>query len=243
MRAAPTSKAGAVGFGRRTRGTSGQGARPPAPACARAGRRRECRCVDRRAAACAAQPGHRPAARSATAAVCAPARRRAVRRAPRRASASIGAASSAALTAPGLADRQRADRNARRHLDDGEQAVLAATAPCDSTGTPNTGSGVSAAVMPGRCAAPPAPAMITLKPAALRALGEIVRGGPACGGPRRSAPRARRRARRAISAACRMVAQSDWLPMMMATGFIAVTLRAARGPRRSARLPGRTSFN
>ena len=36
----------------------------------------------------------------------------------------------------------------------------------DSTGTPNTGSGVIAAVMPGRCAAPPAPAMTTLKPAA-----------------------------------------------------------------------------
>jgi hypothetical protein len=31
----------------------------------------------------------------------------------------------------------------------------------DSTGTPNTGSGVIAAVMPGKCAAPPAPAMIT----------------------------------------------------------------------------------
>ena len=33
------------------------------------------------------------------------------------------------------------------------------------TGTPSTGSGVLAAIMPGRCAAPPAPAMITLKPA------------------------------------------------------------------------------
>ena len=34
----------------------------------------------------------------------------------------------------------------------------------DSTGTPRTGSGVFAAVMPGRCAAPPAPAMITPRP-------------------------------------------------------------------------------
>src|SRR5690606_13278804 len=34
----------------------------------------------------------------------------------------------------------------------------------DSTGTPNTGSGVSAAAMPGRWAAPPAPAITTLKP-------------------------------------------------------------------------------
>ena len=40
----------------------------------------------------------------------------------------------------------------------------------DSTGTPNTGSSVSAAVMPGRCAAPPAPAITTLKPAALAPL-------------------------------------------------------------------------
>lgn len=35
----------------------------------------------------------------------------------------------------------------------------------DSTGTPKTGSDVIAAVMPGRCAAPPAPAITTLKPA------------------------------------------------------------------------------
>ncbi len=34
----------------------------------------------------------------------------------------------------------------------------------DSTGTPSTGSCVFAAVMPGRCAAPPAPAMITRRP-------------------------------------------------------------------------------
>src|SRR5262249_12494493 len=40
----------------------------------------------------------------------------------------------------------------------------------DSIGTPNTGRLVSEAVMPGRCAAPPAPAMITLKPSALAPL-------------------------------------------------------------------------
>jgi len=34
-----------------------------------------------------------------------------------------------------------------------------------SPGTPSTGRSVIEAVMPGRCAAPPAPAMITLKPA------------------------------------------------------------------------------
>jgi hypothetical protein len=35
-----------------------------------------------------------------------------------------------------------------------------------STGTPRTGSVVWAATMPGRCAAPPAPAMITFSPRA-----------------------------------------------------------------------------
>jgi hypothetical protein len=34
----------------------------------------------------------------------------------------------------------------------------------DSTGTPSTGSRVIDAVMPGKCAAPPAPAMIALSP-------------------------------------------------------------------------------
>ena len=33
-----------------------------------------------------------------------------------------------------------------------------------STGTPSTGRVVIEAVMPGRCAAPPAPAMITFSP-------------------------------------------------------------------------------
>ena len=40
----------------------------------------------------------------------------------------------------------------------------------DSTGTPKTGSAVMEAVIPGRWAAPPAPAMITLKPAAFAPL-------------------------------------------------------------------------
>ena len=36
----------------------------------------------------------------------------------------------------------------------------------DSTGTPSTGNVVIAAAMPGKCAAPPAPAMITFRPRA-----------------------------------------------------------------------------
>ncbi len=40
----------------------------------------------------------------------------------------------------------------------------------DSTGTPRTGSGVIAAHIPGRWAAPPAPAMMTWNPAAFAPL-------------------------------------------------------------------------
>ena len=87
-------------------------------------------------------------------------------------SASTAAASSAALTAPGLR-RSPACRPARPPASARSTAGCPGrTAPCVSIGTPNTGSVVNAAVMPGRCAAPPAPAMITLKPAASRALGE-----------------------------------------------------------------------
>lgn len=63
----------------------------------------------------------------------------------------------------GPSDGQRADRNAagiwtmERRLSWPFKAAL-------STGTPSTGKGVMEAVMPGRCAAPPAPAMITFSP-------------------------------------------------------------------------------
>ena len=40
------------------------------------------------------------------------------------------------------------------------------TEAADETGTPSTGSVVSDAIMPGRCAAPPAPATMTFRPAA-----------------------------------------------------------------------------
>ena len=43
------------------------------------------------------------------------------------------------------------------------------------TGTPSTGTSVFAASMPGRCAAPPAPAMMTLKPCALAPLANSTR--------------------------------------------------------------------
>ena len=50
-----------------------------------------------------------------------------------------------------------------------------------SMGTPSTGSSVSDAVMPGRWAAPPAAAMITLKPAAFAPLAKVyIRSGVRC---------------------------------------------------------------
>ena len=51
-------------------------------------------------------------------------------------------------------------------IDSSESSPLSA-ALC--TGTPMTGSTVCAATMPGRCAAPPAPAMITSRPRSSRA--------------------------------------------------------------------------
>ena len=97
----------------------------------------------------------------------------------------------------GLADRQRADRNARPASARSNRAKSTPDSAFDSTGTPNTGRLVIAAVMPGRCAAPPAPGDDHLEARGLGALGEGVRAGPACDGPRRCAPRGRRRARRA----------------------------------------------
>src|SRR5271165_3472891 len=93
-----------------------------------------------------------------------------------------------------------------------------------STGTPSTGSSVFAATIPGRCAAPPAPAMITCRPrlSADSAYSTIHCGVRcadtifvSCGTPNCVS----------VSAAWRIVSQSDLLPMMMpATGVIAELL-------------------
>ena len=61
--------------------------------------------------------------------------------------------------------RSRACRPARRPASARSTAASPAFSAFDSTGTPSTGRWVFAAVMPGRCAAPPAPATITCKPA------------------------------------------------------------------------------
>ena len=62
---------------------------------------------------------------------------------------------------------------------------------------------------PGRCAAPPAPAMMTSSPRASARRRRIRTAGPACGGRRRRALRAARRARSSMSAAWRIVSQSE----------------------------------
>ncbi len=156
-------------------------------------------CVGRRPRVCAARQA---ASRSASVVVC---------------SASTAAASSAALIAP--AGRSPAFRPARRrHLHDRIAARRVRRALWSGTGTPNTGSGVIAAVMPGRCAAPPAPAMMTGSPSACAPLAKATsRSGVRWADTMRASrptPSAS-----SVSAACRIVAQSDWLPMMMATGL------------------------
>ena len=114
-----------------------------------------------------------------------------------------------------IADGQRADRHPGWHLHDGVEAVLPAKTVV-AIGTPSTGTGVSDAVMPGRCAAPPAPAIITFSPrdfadlaywyrrSGVRCAETILVSKGTCNSSR-------------ISAAFLSVGQSDWLPMMIPT--------------------------
>ena len=70
----------------------------------------------------------------------------------------------------GATDGDRGHRDTGGHLHDREQGIHTVEV-FQGTGTPMTGSGVAEATMPGRCAAPPAPAMMTSmpRPAASRA--------------------------------------------------------------------------
>ncbi|EMI14813.1 hypothetical protein C883_3335 [Bacillus stratosphericus LAMA 585] len=90
----------------------------------------------------------------------------------------------------------------------------------DCTGTPMTGSVVFAATIPGKCAAPPAPAIMTLSPLPLASVAySNIKSGVRCAdttcfsyGMFNSSK---------ISHACFIVSQSDVLPMMTPTsGFI-----------------------
>ena len=89
-----------------------------------------------------------------------------------------------------LADGQGSHRNAGRHLDDRKQRILARQRLGFDRHAEHRQGGHRGRHA-GRCAAPPAPAMITLKPAVSGALGEVDRAAPACGGPRQSASHGR----------------------------------------------------
>ena len=82
------------------------------------------------------------------------------------------AANSAALTAPPIAIVATGTPGGICAIESSESRPWSAF---DCTGTPMTGSSVLAAVMPGRCAAPPAPAMIAAMPrsAATRRIANI----------------------------------------------------------------------
>src|SRR5207249_9423570 len=78
-------------------------------------------------------------------------------------SARMAAASSAALIAPALPMASVAT-GTPAGIWTIDSRLSSPFRACDSTGTPSTGSGVSEASIPGRWAAPPAPAMIALRP-------------------------------------------------------------------------------
>mmetsp|Transcript_28865 Transcript_28865/g.73654 ORF Transcript_28865/g.73654 Transcript_28865/m.73654 type:complete len:268 (+) Transcript_28865:559-1362(+) len=93
-------------------------------------------------------------------------------------------------------------------------------APAGLTGTPTTGSGVMAATMPGRCAAPPAPAMMTLMPrlCAVRAYSNMRSGVRCADTTDTSHPMPNSSS---TWAAAFMVGRSLSLPMMMPTCTLA----------------------
>ena len=74
----------------------------------------------------------------------------------------------------------------------------------------------------GEMGGPPAPAMMTLRPRPL-ASPRNRRGAGECGGPRRCASRRAPAGRPGSRAACRIVGQSDWLPMMMPTNAFSIS--------------------
>src|SRR5919199_4685895 len=101
---------------------------------------------------------------------------------------------------------------------------------CNGTGTPITGSGVAEATIPGRCAAPPAPAITTRSPrsAAVRAYSSIASGVRCADTTRTSYATANSSI--ASAAAC-ITGQSESEPMMTPTSGIAPLPQPAGGVR------------
>src|SRR5580692_7528428 len=127
----------------------------------------------------------------------------------------IAAASSAALMAPALpiASVPTGMPAGICAIESSESSPFNAF---DSTGTPSTGSTVFEAVIPGKCAAPPAPAIITSRPrfSALEAYAKR-RSGVRCAETTRFSCGTPSSAR--VLATCSIVSQSEDDPMIMPT--------------------------
>ena len=129
--------------------------------------------------------------------------------------ARIATASSPALVAPGLADRQRPDRNPARHLADRQQRVES-RAPRSAPARPARAASCARRPCPARCAAPPGAGDDHLDArASAPDANSAIHTGVRCaetmcfsfGTPNRSN----------TSTACCIVSQSDDEPMMTAT--------------------------
>src|SRR5579872_109184 len=146
--------------------------------------------------------------------------------------ARMAAARSAALTAPArpIASVPTGTPAGIWTMESSESRPLSA---CDSTGTPRTGRMVLAAAMPGRWAAPPAPAMMTCRPRdAAEPAYSNSRSGVRCAETIRTSNGTSRDSR--VRAACAIVSQSDRDPMMRPTsglagsgGYSAIRVHAA----------------
>ena len=193
-------------------GSDSPAGRRPSPTCGRAGRRRRCRScafggsapvMPRRAPA----PGFRaprPFAR------CAPGRRAAMR-AQGISRSRRGSRRRAAPRSPRRRGRLRTWRPERRPASARSKAGCRGPggAPCPRWARRAPAALVQAAHIPGRWAAPPAPAMMTAQAASRAPSWRRRRAGPACGGRRRrGASCAHRQARSNMSAAWRRVGQS-----------------------------------
>ena len=166
------------------------------------------------------------------------ARRRAAWRAPVR-QRQHGGRQQRRIDRAGLADGERADRDAARHLHDREQRILALQRVrvhrhaehrqrrhrCGHAGQVGGAAGAGDD---------------HLEAVACARLRRTRRAVSGCDGPRRSARRSRSSSASSVSAACFIVAQSDWLPMMIATGFEAIALPESANPcGRKRRIIGR----
>jgi hypothetical protein len=166
-----------------------------------------------------AAPQHADRVSRRTRSVCSWRNRRSFSRRAGRLLARIAIASSAAFMAPGLpiARVPTGMPPGIWTIDSSESIPFRAWL---STGTPSTGSRVYAATIPGRCAAPPAPATITSKPrsSAVEAYSTAhagVRWAETIWHSWGTSNRA------SVSAAWRMVSQSDLLPMTTPTRGVA----------------------